>query len=294
MNVTTKKDVISLLLCYVLWGFQPLYWPLMGDISSYVILACRIVMAAVFSVLLLAVTHRLDQLIALFRNRNIMKFLVPAVVFLFLDWAVFIVAVNAGHVLDVSLGYYVNPLLLFAAGVVIYKEPCSWVQVLSLGIAVVGVVISTVAFGSFPLLSVVIAVNWAVYATLKKNVKVDGVVSIAAETLMLSPFALAFLAGFQRETIAGLDGKLILLIIGSGVVTALPMFLYSNCVARFSLIVMCFAQYLSPTFNLVCGLIMGETFTQSQIFSLVFFIAAIVLFTGSEIHRTLLGAKGTS
>lgn len=106
----TKKDYISLLLCYVLWGFQPLYWGLLTDVDSYVILAVRIVLAAVFSVLLLAVTHRLDRLKAVFTSRRTMRILLPAVVFLFLDWAVFLVAVNAGHVLDASLGYYINLL----------------------------------------------------------------------------------------------------------------------------------------------------------------------------------------
>lgn len=280
-----KKSIFILIFCYAFWGFQPLYWALNDTLDSYTLLACRIIMAAVFSVLILAITGRLDELGALFRDKRMLRFEIFAAIFLLLDWGVFIVAVNSGHVLDCSIGYYVNPMLLFAIGIVVYKERCTKAQIAALGIAVIGVIVSTVTFGSFPLLSVVIAINWAVYAAVKKNVRADGVVSIAAETIIMSPVAIIFLLLFRRDLIGALHGLEILFVIGSGIVTALPMFLYSYSVFRFSLIIMCFAQYLSPTFNVICGVIMGESFTPSQIVSLIFFIAAIILFTASQIRQ---------
>ena len=280
-----KKSIFILIFCYAFWGFQPLYWALNDTLDSYTLLACRIIMAAVFSVLILAVAGRLDELGELFRNKRMLRFEILAAIFLLLDWGVFIVAVNGGHVLDVSIGYYVNPLLLFGIGIVIYKERCTKAQIIALGIAVIGIIISTVAFGSFPMLSVVIAINWAVYAALKKNVRADGVVSIAAETLIMSPVAIIFLLLCRRDVIGSLNGIEILFVIGSGIVTALPMFLYSYSVCRFSLIVMCFVQYLSPTFNMICGFITGERFSTSQLVSLVFFIAASVVFTVSQIQQ---------
>lgn len=283
--IKNRKNELILILCYAIWGFQPLYWSVCSHLNSYTIMAFRVIMAAVFSLLILAVTKKLGELKALFHDKKTMKFLLPAVVFLFLDWTVFIVAVNSGHVLDVSLGYYLNPLLLFALGIIIYKEKCTGLHIVSLAIAAAGLIISTVAFGSFPLLSVIIAINWAVYAALKKNVNVSGVVSIAAETLIMTPFAIAFLLIFKRADICALNPGETLFLIGSGLVTALPMFLYSHSVIRFPLIVMCFAQYLSPTFNLICGLITGETFSSSQIISFSFFIAAIIVFTLGELKN---------
>ena len=287
----TRKNVMALFTCYVLWGFQPLYWALLSHLDSFLILFCRIVMAAVFSVLILGFTHRLSELKALFQNRDMMKILLPATVFLLADWAIFIVVINAGHVLDASLGYYVTPLVLFAISVVVYKERCTKVQLLSLGIAAIGVIISTVAFGSFPWIALIIAVNWAVYTALKKKVQIDGVLSIAAETLILTPLSIAFLAIFRHSEMACLGGREIILLIGSGIVTALPMFLYSNSVTKFPLIVMCFAQYLGPTFNLICGLIRHERFSPSQIVSFAFFILAIVVFTASEIKTMKKSGK---
>lgn len=285
IDLKAKKDLTALLLCYVFWGFQPLYWQFLNGVNSYVILCCRIVLAAVFSLFLLAVSHRLSELKAVFCDWKLMRILLPAVVFLLADWAVFIIVVNAGHVLDASLGYYFNPLLLFAFGLIFYKERCTKMQLAALAIAVIGVAISTAAFGDFPYISLIIALNWGVYAALKKNVRLDGVLSICAETLILSPFAIAFLLIWKPADLAALHSPEIWFILGSGIVTALPMFLYSHSVTRFPLIFMCFAQYLSPTFNLICGLITGEHFSSSQIVSFAFFLAAIIVFTVSEVRQ---------
>ena len=281
----TKKDTAALLGCYMLWGFQPLYWGLIGDVGTMTVMPLRIVFAALFSVLILALQKRTGELRALFKDRKMMKFLLPAALFLLADWTVYIILVNSGHIIDVSLGYYINPLILFLIGALIYREKCGAGHFIALAVAVTGVVVSAAAFGSVPYTSLIIAVNWAVYAAIKKNVSVDGVLSIAAETLILTIPALIFMLLFRRAELTQIPASSYLPLLGSGVVTALPMFLYSRCVSRLPLVLMCFAQYLSPTFGLVCAFIKGESFSQSQLISLAFFIAAIVVFTVSEYKR---------
>ena len=281
----TKKDTAALLGCYMLWGFQPLYWGLIGDVGTMTVMPMRIVFAALFSVLILALQKRTGELRALFKDRKMMKFLLPAALFLLADWTVYIILVNSGHIIDVSLGYYINPLILFLIGALIYREKCGAGHFIALAVAVMGVVVSAAAFGSVPYTSLIIAVNWAVYAAIKKNVSVDGVLSIAAETLILTIPAVVFMLVFRRAELAQIPASSWLPLLGSGIVTALPMFLYSRCVSRLPLVFMCFAQYLSPTFGLVCAFIKGESFSQSQLISLAFFIAAIVAFTVSELKR---------
>lgn len=281
----TKKDTAALLSCYMLWGFQPLYWGLIGDVGTMTLMPLRIVFAALFSVLILAFQKRTGELRVLFKNKKMMKFLLPAAMFLLADWTVYIILVNSGHIIDVSLGYYINPLILFLIGALIYREKCGAGHFIALAVAVTGVVVSASAFGSVPYTSLIIAVNWAVYAAIKKNVSVDGVLSIAAETLILTIPAVIFMLVFQRAELAQIPVSSYLPLVGSGVVTALPMFLYSRCVSRLPLVLMCFAQYLSPTFGLVCAFIKGENFSSSQLISLAFFIAAIVIFTVSELKR---------
>ena len=279
----TKKNAAALLLCYILWGFQPLYWKLLGSLDSMTILALRIVFAALFSSLLLLCQGRLREVKTVFGTKQLMKLMAPAAIFLLADWTVFILVVNSGHILDASIGYYINPLLIFLAGVVIYKEKCGRLQIFALVLAAAGVAVSAFAFGSVPYVSLVIAVNWAIYAVIKKNVQLDGILSIAVETLMMTVPAIVFLLFFRRQELAAISGRLWPYLVGSGIVTALPMFLYSRCVSKLPLVLMCFAQYLSPTFNLICGFITGESLTHSQLVSFVFFAAAIVVYTVNEI-----------
>ena len=119
----TKKNIVSVVLCYVLWGFQSLYWSAWGEGDSMLVLGCRIVMTMVLSVLALGLTGRMGEYKAVFRDRETMKYLLPAAFFMLMDWAVFIVVVGAGHVIDAGLGYYINPLILFAVGVSTFGEP---------------------------------------------------------------------------------------------------------------------------------------------------------------------------
>ena len=113
----TKKDTAALLGCYMLWGFQPLYWGLIGDVGTMTLMPLVIVFAALFSVLILKFQMRTGVLKALFKNKKMMMCLLPASLFLLADWTVYIILVNSGHIIDVSLGYYINPLILFLIAV---------------------------------------------------------------------------------------------------------------------------------------------------------------------------------
>lgn len=284
MNNIGKKDIFAVIACYVLWGFQSLYWVLGGGIDSFTMLACRIIATALFSVTALAFGGRLRELKMLFHDRGTMKFLCPAAFFMLMDWGVYLVVVNAGHILDTSLGYYISPLLIFAVGVAVYKEKCEKTVYVALAVAIAGVAVSTAAFGSFPAVPLVVALAWTVYSSIKRSVHVDGLLSIAAETLLIAPLALLFLLLFRRSEVAAFTWRELLFVLGSGVVTGLPMVLYSDAVRKFPLTAMCFIQYLSPTFALVCGLIRGESFTGSQLVSLLFFAVSIAIFTAFELR----------
>lgn len=283
MNDIRKKDIAAVILCYVLWGFQSLYWALDRDMDSFTMLAGRIVATAVFAILALAIGGRLGELKTLFHDKGTMKFLYPSAFFMLTDWGVFLVVVNAGHILDTSLGYYISPLLIFAVGVVVYRERCEKTVYGALAVAAAGVAVSTVAFGSFPAVPLVVALAWTVYSSIKRSVHIDGLLSISAETLLITPLALLFLVFFRRSEIAAFTWRELLFLAGSGIVTGLPMVLYSDAVRKFPLTAMCFIQYLSPTFALFCGLISGESFSGSQLVSLLFFAVSIIIFTAFEL-----------
>lgn len=279
-----KKDIVTILVCYVLWGFQSLYWALGDGMDSFTVLACRTLMTAVFTAAILALQGRLRELRAVFADRKLLRLLHVSALFLMLDWGIFIVVVNAGHVLDTSLGYYISPLFIFAVGIAVYRERGERSMFIALGVALAGVAVSTAAFGQFPLVPLLVAASWTVYSSIKKSVRIDGLLSIAAETLILSPVMLLFLAFFRAGEVAAFGPRDVLFAVGSGIVTGLPMVLYSDVVVKFPLTAICFIQYLCPTFALFCGLIRGERFTTSQLVSLAFFVISIAIFTAGELR----------
>ena len=283
------KSLAALLLCYFIWGLQPLYWDLLDKFDSMFVLCARITMCAAFTWVFLACTGRIRELLAAFRDKRLMKRLAPAALFLCFDWALFNWAVANGHVLDVALGYYMNPMVIFVIGLTLFREKGSAAEFAAVGIACLGVVISAVSYGSFPLVSVLCAVSWPAYATVKKAAKADPLVSMAVESTLLAPFALIASFVFFPGTggwadISAVDVPLLIL---TGVVTAAPIILYTVGVNGMLFKVVGILQYLSSTISFVCGvLFMDEELTRSKLIMFAFIVAGLVLFTAGTFRRT--------
>lgn len=275
-----KKYVLLVTSGYVIWGVQPLFWGLMGYIDSMLTLAMRVIWAAVFAVCILAATRRLPELKALFKDKSKIKFLAPAMLFLLADWGLFIYAVQAGHVLDTSLGYYMAPFVIFALGMVVFKEKPNALMLIAISLAVIGVAISAIQYGRFPLISVALSLLFAIYGAIKKFAQVESVLSIAAETIMMIPMALAFLliSPIGRNGLVQSTAIDHLLFVGAGVITALPMMLYSLGVLKLPFVMLGFMQYISPTLSLFCGLLMGETITPDKLVTFAFIWAALTVY----------------
>ncbi|MCL1981708.1 MAG: EamA family transporter RarD, partial [Clostridiales bacterium] len=273
-----KKRVMSALSCYVIWGIQPLYLGLMTHINPMLTLALRIFWAAAFALGILAFTHRLPELKALFLNRQKMKFLAPAMLFLLGDWGVFIYAVETGHVLDTSLGYYMAPFVVFALGMIIFKEKLTPLMIAAMLLAFSGVAVSVLQYGQFPLISVVLSFLFAIYGALKKTVQVESVLSISAETIMMLPLTVAFMfVSSMWPALAASPAGDHFLFIGAGIITALPMMLYTFGVVKLPYVMIGFMQYIAPTLSLCCGLLMGETVTPDKLVTFLFIWAALAL-----------------
>ena len=197
------KSLAALLLCYVIWGMQPLYWDLLGKFDSMFVLCARIVTSALFTWLFLACTGRIRELIEAFKNKALLRRLAAAALFLCFDWALFNWSVANGHVLDVALGYYMNPMVIFVIGLTLFHERGSALEFAAVGIACAGVIISAVSYGSFPLVSVLCAVSWPAYATVKKSAHADPMVSMCVESTLLAPFALIARSSSSQAQEAG-------------------------------------------------------------------------------------------
>lgn len=277
-----KLGLLSTALCYTFWGILPLYWHMLDSVNSFVILANRIVWSLVFTTALLLALRRSSDVGKVLRDWKKMRFMLPAALTITINWGLYIWSVNAGHLLDASLGYYLNPLIAFAFGMLLFHEKCGALEWVALGLAVVGVLIATIAYGAFPWIAVGLATSFAVYGMLKKYAGVSGITSIAVETVLIAPFAIAFLifSPLSAAVVSALTLKTGILLFLTGVVTATPMILFTRGVNSLPLTTVGFLQYISPTLQLLIGtLFFHEALTNERIVALVFFGVALVLYS---------------
>lgn len=294
-EVNYKKGLSAFLMCFLIWGFQPLYWYICGQWDTFFMLACRIIWAAVCCLCILWIQGKLPQLWAVFRDRQSLKREIPAAVFLLADWGVYLWAVQNGRVLECSLGYYIQPIVVFIFGAVIFREKVSWRHLVILVLVVVGIVLSTDGFGGIPYVTITLAVCFAIYAAIKKSLVIDSVVSTTAEILIMVPAALLFILFFRMGDtgMASITPLRQLMLLGAGVVTGLPMVLYSVGVKYLPLTTAGFCQYLSPTLGIICGMIMGEFLNPEKLRSFYFIWAGVILYCLNTIFEERKAAKKT-
>lgn len=277
-----NKTIGILLFCYFFWGFQPLYWVLFRDTDPMFLLASRVIWAAVFVLAILAVQGRLHRIKEVFRDRELMwKHLIPATIFTMVDWTIYMWAVLSGYVLDCSLGYYISPLVLMLIGIVVFHEKFRWQSIAAVCFVIAGIGVSAIGFKVFPFVTVSLAFAFSIYAAFMKDVKIDSILSTGVQLLMMAPIAILFILFFRTgdNGLASASLTKHLLLAGAGVVTATPILLYANCVRKLPLMLMSILQYLSPTFGLFSGLLLGETLTKAKLISFVFIWAGILVYS---------------
>lgn len=278
---------------YLIWGVLPLYWNLLARAEANEILAHRIIWSFFFMVVVLMVTKRWqsfkEDCRALWQNKKRGAILLLAAFIISLNWLTYIWAVNHGHVIDTSIGYYINPLMSVLFGIVFFRERISGLKKISLLLAAIGIVLMTYELGKLPWVAVVLAVSFSVYGALKKQLHLNPFSSITLETLLMVPFAVPYIGMLMMSpanhfSLATPD--LALYLMGTGVVTAVPLVLFSYGANLLPLNVLGFFQYISPTIGLLLGIFFfHETFGMAQISALGFVWAAIVLFTVAESLR---------
>jgi len=281
-----SKSLFIALSCYILWGILPAYWNQLSGVNPLLILCFRIVFAFVFMICFLKISGRIQVFRDTITNKATMRCLVPAACFISVNWGLFIWAVNNGRVLDSSLGYYMNPLIAFLLGVLVFKEKHVKLQLVAVGLAFTGVLISLIAFGSFPIIAICLASSFAVYGMLKKKAQADPAASIAVESLVIAPFALVFAVFFLNDNIVSLSIPNILLLVGGGALTAIPLVLYARAVNDIPFIIVGFFQYISPSIALFYGLITGEVPSSAQIVSFIFIGLGLLVFSFALLKKS--------
>ena len=292
-----RKGLLIGFSAYAMWGALPLFWHGMTDVDSLIILCARVICSALFALLLLAFTGRVRGMLHLFKNGRVALRLFLSSLLVTVNWGLYIWAVNSGHVLDASLGYYINPLMNVALGVLLFRERCTGLDLVALGLALVGVIISTVSYGAFPWTAVLLAALFAGYGALKKDMHLDATEGMCAETLLMTPFALLFLllSKTGQATLSALTLRQGLLLLACGPVTAVPLILFARGVNDLSLSTMGFLQFVSPTLMLITGvLFLGERFTPGKAVAFGFILTGLAVYTVGLAVRERKNRGGTN
>lgn len=267
------RGYVYAFLGYFIWGVLPVFWHRLGDISSIEILLCRIIFS-VITLLIYVYISKNALFISYLEDKKTRRSLMITASLLAVNWGIFVYAVNSSHVVQASLGYYINPLFSILLGVIFFKEKLDKIKIAAIVLAAIGVAYMTFSLGEFPYLSLALAVSFGLYGYMKKRLQLDSYNSLLVETALLSVIAVIYsiyLFASNTSSIKGLDTVEIVLVLASGIVTCLPLILFNEGAKRIPMSALGFLQYLAPTMMLLLGVFLyGEAFTKVHLISFIF------------------------
>lgn len=267
---------------YGLWGFLPLYFQLLGTMPAPTILAHRIVWSVPTALILIAAFGKWGEFIGVFRQPRLLFTLLGSSLFIAANWTIYIWAVTNHRVLEGSLGYFINPLIVFVFAALFFGERFRPLQVVAVGIAALGVLNQTINVGQFPWVSLSLAFSFAIYGAIRKVTQVDSRVGFGLEAIWLAPIALAYIVFFlPAGTNAFGSGEpgYIALLIFAGPLTALPLILFAIGARRLKLSTIGVLQFIAPSIQFLLALAMGEHFTVGHAITFGLIWAGVLLFT---------------
>lgn len=289
MGNNQKSGMFYAFFAYFLWGLFPIYWKMVEQVPALEILAHRIFWSFIFMILLLAFLRKMGDLKTSIKegvhHPRTPLLLLLASVLVSGNWFIYIWAVNNGHVIETSMGYYINPLVSILLGMIFLKEKLNRWQLIAFLLAACGVAIQTFSFGHVPWIAIGLALTFGFYGLVKKKVDIDAFIGLTFETFFMMPVAFIYLTVIQVKgtaSFATVSPAVTVLLIGTGVVTAIPLICFAQGARRISLTMIGFFQYLTPTMTLIMGIaFFKEPFTHVQLLSFAFIWLALVVFSVS-------------
>ncbi|WP_261903325.1 EamA family transporter RarD [Vibrio fortis] len=279
----TRQGILLAVGAYTMWGIAPIYFKSLSEVSPLEILSHRVVWSFFLLAFLLHLGRSWRNVRDTLTSKPKMTYLVATSLLVGANWLIFIWAVNANHMLDASLGYYINPLINVVLGMIFLGERLRKLQWFAVGLAAIGVLIQIVAFGSIPVVAIALAFSFGFYGLLRKKVSLEAQTGLFIETLVMLPAAaiyLLFIADSATSDLAANPMSLNLLLIAAGIVTTLPLLCFTGAATRLKLSTLGFFQYIGPSLMfLLAVLIYGEAFTTDKAVTFAFIWGALVIFS---------------
>ncbi|MTD42373.1 EamA family transporter RarD [Erwinia sp. CPCC 100877] len=271
-------------IAYVFWGIIPIYWKLMPSVAPLDILCYRIIWSFLFMLIYILATGKWAlfsaETKAVLQDKKKLSAIVCAALLISVNWFTFIYTVSQGHVTQASLGYYMNPLVNVLLATLILKEKLSRSGLIACLLALAGVILLTVQTGEIPFASIIMAVTFSFYGLIKKGVSVSSYTGLTIETFVILPVALLYLLFFSQQGFMTYGLATNLLVVGAGIVTAIPLLLFAEAAKRISYIILGFIQYVGPTLMLLSALFLyHEPYSAEQFIAFGFIWLGIAVFT---------------
>lgn len=278
-----QKGILLAICAYTMWGIAPIYFKALGAVSALEILSHRVVWSFVLLAMLIHLSRGWRNVAHLVHTPRKCWLLLVTALLVGGNWLIFIWSVNANHMLDASLGYYINPLLNVLLGMLFLGERLRKLQWFAVMLAAIGVAIQLVVFGSVPIVAIALATTFGFYGLLRKKIQVDAQTGLFIETLFMLPAAAIYLlalADTPTSNMALNTWQLNLLLICAGIVTTLPLLCFTGAAARLKLSTLGFFQYIGPSLMLLLAvLVYGEAFTSDKAITFAFIWGALIVFS---------------
>ncbi|WP_339891272.1 EamA family transporter RarD [uncultured Alteromonas sp.] len=277
-----QVGIMCAIAAYTMWGIAPIYFKQLTVLPAAEILMHRIIWSVLVLVGLIVALNQWTKVMAAFRNKKVMQVLLVAGILLGANWLLFIWAVNNDHILDASLGYYINPLINVFLGRLFLGERLRTFQRVAVVLAIVGVAILIFSYGHVPWIALVLAGSFSIYGILRKQVAVDSLPGLFIETLMLSPLALGYwlLFGSEYSNLFNNDASLNMLILAAGIVTTAPLLCFTAAARRIMYSTLGFLQYIGPTLMFVLAVYLyDEPLDEARLITFGFVWLALAVFS---------------
>lgn len=279
----TTYGFSAALAAFTAWGLLPLYWKQLITVNPLEILCHRIIWSLIFIAIIITIKHRWVETFTPMRSLKSLAILTLSSFCIGGNWLLYIWAVNTNHVLETSLGYYINPLVTILLGFIVFRERLKPLQVIAITLATLGVLNSIISYGELPWISLTLAISFAFYGLLRKVATVESLPGLFLETLVLSPLALFYLGTLEfTDQAAFLNGppSINLLLMGAGAVTALPLIGFAFGARRLPLTVLGLLQYFAPSIAFLLGVfVYKEPFGPSHMITFALIWAGLILYT---------------
>ncbi len=288
-NNSSRNGALCALSAYLLWGFAPIYFKLLTEIAAGEILMHRVIWSTVFLLVMIIAMKKWSQLLSVLKQPKVLLQLTLSACFLAINWFLFIWAVNNDHLLDASLGYYINPLFNVVLGMMFFDERLRRNQLIAVGLALSGVIVQLIALGTLPLISLALASTFAIYGLIRKKLPVNSFVGLLIESLLMLPVALIYWYFFVESNTSNMalnSYSLNVILVMAGVVTTAPLLFFTAAAKRLTLSTLGFFQYLGPSIMfLLATFYYQETMKTAELITFIFIWAALILYSLDSIKK---------